>query len=138
MDGHLKVDATDGPAAKQIKELNAETVEQTQEGTGLDMVPGNIIEAPGVQRATQVCDSSQEGIKVSRVKSVATTTPKNNRVLESGDTSDPKKFAILQSLSEEVVVLPSAAEFTAGLGVLREAVVAVDLWGEVLFLENGE
>ncbi|KAF7129953.1 hypothetical protein RHSIM_Rhsim10G0134500 [Rhododendron simsii] len=113
--GSLKVDSKQVWVVK-AKQSDLQTVEHAQERTGLDMVPGTIIEAPGVQRATQVCDSSQEGIKVSGVKSVASTTPKNNRVLESGDTFDPNKFAVLQSLSEKVVVLlPSEAEFTAGM-----------------------
>ncbi|KAG5565975.1 hypothetical protein RHGRI_001788 [Rhododendron griersonianum] len=113
--GSLKVDSKQVWVVK-AKQSDLQTVEQAQEETGLDMVPSTIIEALGVQRATQVCDSHQVGIKVSGVKSVVSPTPKNNRVLESRDTSDPNKFAVLQSLSEEVVViLPSEAKFTAGM-----------------------
>ncbi|KAG5561614.1 hypothetical protein RHGRI_004612 [Rhododendron griersonianum] len=75
----------------KAKQSPLQTVEQAQEGTSQDVVPGTIVEASGVQGAMQGCDFGQVEIMVS-------TAQRNNNVLKSGETFDPNKFAVLQSL----------------------------------------
>ncbi|KAG5561622.1 hypothetical protein RHGRI_004620 [Rhododendron griersonianum] len=88
--GMLKVDPKQVWVVK-AKQSPLQTVEQAQEGTSQDVVPGTIVEASGVQGAMQGCDFGQVEIMVS-------TAQRNNNVLKSGETFDPNKFAVLQSL----------------------------------------
>ncbi|KAF7154821.1 hypothetical protein RHSIM_Rhsim01G0009400 [Rhododendron simsii] len=87
----------------------------------VDVGPNAIIAAVDIPRALQGCDSAQEGIMVSGDNTLAAVPIlRSARVLDPGGTSDPNKFAVLQSLSAledngDAVFLPSENDFTAGL-----------------------
>ncbi|KAF7145034.1 hypothetical protein RHSIM_Rhsim04G0043700 [Rhododendron simsii] len=98
-----------------------QTVSQAQEVIGQVVGPNTIIAEVDVSRALQGCDSGQEGIMVSGDNTLAAVPIlRSARVLDPGGTSDPNKFAVLQSLSAledngDAVFLPSENDFTAGL-----------------------